>query len=304
MSTSTVQAWATLQELLGALAGQYREDFRQAVLAAGLAREPVGMLLHAGDIDPRPLTSADLLACVPYYADASFTLPMQRLASGGWLEPSGGGGYRLTARGRAATDAMYAAARNKLASLAPLPAADLKRLADQLRRLLAACQADRVVTCQSCLAASGNAAPWQEPTPMATIARVIEALTNFRCDAHRAAWRPTDLDGPCWEALTWLWEGRADSDASLLAWSEKQPHPRALSAADYASCLATLVEHGWVCARPEGSFALTDAGRAMRQAVEDLTDASFYGPWLVFSPAELDELDARARGVLNALKSP
>jgi hypothetical protein len=138
---------------------------------------------------------------------------------------------------------------------------------------------------------------------MATIARVIEGLTNFRCDAHRAAWRPTDLDGPCWETLTWLWEGRADSAASLHAWSEKQPHPRALSAGDYAACLATLVEHGWAAATPAGCFALTAAGRAMRLAVEDQTNANFYGPWLVLSTAELDELTARARAVLNGLKS-
>ena len=300
MPISTAQAWVTLLELLGALAGQYREDFRQSVIGAGLGREPVGMLLHAGDIDPRPLTTADLLACVPYYADASFSAPMQRLAAGGWLEVAGDA-YRLTSKGRAATDAMYGAARNKLASLAPLPVADLERLAQLLRQLLAACQASPVVIDQACLAASGNAGPWHEPTPMATIARVLEALTNFRCDAHRAAWRPTDLDGRTWETFTWLWEGRADSDAAMQAWSAKQPHPRAFSTADYAASLATLTEHGWAEHMADGRFALTEAGRNLRQAVEDQTDANFYGPWRALSATELDELDARARVIVEAL---
>jgi hypothetical protein len=302
MPTSTARAWATLLELLGALAGQYRDDFRQAVIGAGLIREPVGMLLHAGDIDPRPLTVAGLLACVPYYAKASFMVPMQRLAAGGWIEAAGAG-YRLTSKGRAATDAMYSAARRKLASLSPLPAADLDRLAQLLRRLLAACQASALVTDQACLAASGNAASWQEPTPMATIARALEALTNFRCDAHRAAWHPTDLDGPAWEALTWLWEGRADSAAGLQGWSEKQPHPRAFSVADYAACLATLSEHGWTEALADGRFTLTDAGRNLRQAVEDQTDANFYGPWRALSTVEIDELDLRARAIVDALRT-
>ena len=301
MPISTAQVWVTLLELLGALAGQYREDFRQAVIGTGLGREPVGMLLHAGDIDPRPLTAADLLACVPYYAEASFRLPLQRLAAGGWLKPAGDG-YRLTGKGRVATDAMYAAARNKLASLTPLPSADLERLAQLVRQLLAACQASSVVTDQACLAASGNAASWQEPTPMATMARVLEALTNFRCDAHRAACRPTDLDGPAWETFTWLWEGRADSAASLHSCSEKQPHPRAFSAADYAACLATLSKHGWAEAGADGRYGLTEAGRNMRQAVEDQTDANFYGPWRALSPAEIDDLDARARAVIVGLK--
>jgi hypothetical protein len=92
--TTAQQAWATLLELLAALAGQYRDDFRQAVIQAGLAREPVGMLLHSGDVDSKRLTTSDLLACVPYHAAASFTVPMQRLAAGGWLEPAGGDGVR------------------------------------------------------------------------------------------------------------------------------------------------------------------------------------------------------------------
>ena len=139
---------------------------------------------------------------------------------------------------------------------------------------------------------------------MATIARALEALTNFRCDAHRAAWRPTDLDGPTWEALTWLWEGRADSAASLQVWSEKQPHPRAFSVADYAACLATLSEHGWAEALAGERFTLTTAGRNLRQAVEEQTDANFYGPWRTLSPAELDEVHSRARAAVEALKMP
>src|SRR5258708_36538029 len=86
---SAPQDWSTLLELLGALASRQREDSRHTVIAAGLGREPVGVLLHAGDVDPKPLTAADLLACVPYYAEASFAAPMQRLAAGGWLEPAG-----------------------------------------------------------------------------------------------------------------------------------------------------------------------------------------------------------------------
>src|SRR5262249_4062231 len=198
------------------------DDFRNAVTALGLAREPVGMLLHAGDVDPRPLTAADLLACVPYYAEVSFTRPMERLAAGGWLEPAGDGAYRLTDKGRAATDRMYASARDRLRRLEPLPPADLKPLAPLLSRLVAACRASSVVTDQSCVAASGNAGDFSEPSPLATAARVLEALTNFRCDAHRAAWRSSGLDGPTWETFTWLWEGQGAGAEALFAWSDKQ----------------------------------------------------------------------------------
>ncbi len=126
---------------------------------------------------------------------------------------------------------------------------------------------------------------------------------NFRCDAHRTAWRPTGVDGPTWEALTWLWEGRADSAASLFAWSQKQPHPRAFGAPDYAVCLATLAARGW--AEPAGPdrYRLTEAGKRLRQGIEDQTDAFFYGPWSALTQAEVDDLQARARAVIQGLKT-
>ena len=289
-------------ELLTALAGQYRDDFRRAVIEAGLARAPVGMLLHAGDIDPRPLRAADLLRCVPYYAESAFTAPLQRLAAGGWLEPAGGDAFRLTASGRAATDRMYAAARNRLAALSPMPPADLERLAGLLVRLFAACRRSRVVTDQACVEASGNAVAFTEPTALATIARLLEALTNFRCDAHRAAWRPTGVDGPTWETLAWLCEGRADSAQALLEWAQKQPHPRAGAAADYATCLKTLAERGWAePASGDGHYRLTGAGRQVRQRVEDQTDDNFFSAWSALSDGEVIELTARSRAILDGL---
>ncbi len=302
--TTAAETWAALLDLLGALAGQYRADFQRAVVEAGLAREPVGVLLHAGDIDPRPLAAADLLRCVPYYAEVAFTAPLSRLVAGGWLEPAGEGTYRLTRKGRAATHRMYAAARDRLAALSPLPLADLDRLAQLLTRLLAACRANPAVADQACLAACGSAGPFVEPTALATTARVLEAMMNFRCDAHRTAWRPTGVDGPTWETLTWLWEGRADSAASLFAWSQKQPHPRAWGAADYGACLGTLAGRGWAELAAADRYRLTDAGRRLRQGIEDETNALFYGPWSVLSPAEIDELHARARAVVQGLAGP
>ena len=301
--TTPAECWATLRQLLAALAGQYRDDFRSAVIAADMGREPVGVLLHAGDIDPRPMTAADLLRCVPYYSELSFTGPMEKLAQGGWLVLAGRDTYRLTAKGRAATDSIYAAARGRLASLSPLAPADMERLAELLRALMEACRASASVPDQACVAASGNAGPYGEASPLAYAARAIETLTNFRCDAHRLAWRPCGVDGPTWETLSWLREGRADSAASLHEWAQKQPHRRDFSPEVYARRLDVLIERGWVTAGADGHDTVAEAGRRQWQEVEDKTDSLFYEPWAALSADEVVELDARAKAVLAGLMS-
>ncbi len=298
---STSDLYTALQALLGALAATYRADFRAALAAAGLAQQPVGVLLHAGDIDPRPLTVAGLLACVPYYAPAAFASRLQQLTLGGWLT-AGPDGYSLTATGRAATESMYRAVRARLAGLAPLAPADLARLAALLNQLVAAGAAPGRFTDRACALASGTIGPNPESAPLARAAWSLEALTNQRCDAHRAAWQPLGLSGPAWETLTWLWEDRADSVAGLYAWAERQPFPRGFSAQAYHGFVNTLAQRGWADLTPGGGAALTPEGRRLRAAIEAATDDLFYAPWSAVPAADQAELLSLAQTVTAVLR--
>jgi len=302
--TPPADLWPALEALLGALAATYRADFRAAIAAAGLGQQPVGVLLHAGDPqlgrDPRPLTIAGMLACVPYYAPAAFAGRMEKLAAGGWLA-LGADGYTLTALGRAATDSLYSAVRARLAGLQPMPAADLARLAALLDQLVAAGRATGRLTDRACALASGTAGPNPETAPLARAAWSVEALTNQRCDAHRAAWQPLGVSGPAWEALTWLWEGRADSVAGLYAWANAQPFPRGFTAQAYNGFVGQLVQRGWASLGAAGAAALTAAGRTLRAAAEADTDALFFEPWESVPAADRAELLHRAQSVTAAL---
>lgn len=289
--------WSALEALQTAFATAYRADFRAAIAAAGLGQQPVGVLLHAGDIAPRPLTVAGLLACVPYYAPAAFQSHLDTLTAGGWLTASADG-YTLTAPGRAATDSLYAAVRARLAALAPMPPADLDRLAALLDALVAV---PGRPAGRACTLASGTTGPNPESAPLARAAWSIEALTNQRCDAHRAAWLPLGLPGPAWETLTWLWEGRAASVAGLYAWAQAQPFPRGFSAQDYNGFVGQLVARGWAVLEAAGATALTAEGRRVRAEAEAATDANFYGPWAALPAADLSELLTRAQTVTAAL---
>jgi len=296
--------WPALHRLLAALAAQYSADFRAAVLAEGLGREPVGVLLLAANLDPDPISAALMLACLPYFAETAFTTRLERLRVGGWLDRHPAG-YTLSPRGRAAADAMHGAVRARLAALAPMPPADLERLAQLLERLFDHCRLSPRVPGQACVTLSGNAKPINEPgaSPLARAARALEALNNFRCDAHRAAWQPLGVSGPAWETLTWLWQGRANSHLGLRAWAEKQPFPRGWAAADYAGFLGELQARGWVESVPDSTWSLTPPGRVAREAAEADTDARFYAPWAALTPAEMDELSSRAAVVAEALSA-
>jgi hypothetical protein len=155
------------------------------------------------------------------------------------------------------------------------------------------------------VALSGNAGPFPEPaaSPLARAARAIEALINYRCDAHRAAWQPLCASGPVWETLTWLWRGHANSPFSLHAWAEKQPFPRGWAKVDYGRFLDELSRKGWALARSDETWSLTPPGRAAREAAEADTDALFYAPWAAFTLAEVDELTRRAAVVAEALSA-
>lgn len=295
-------AWSALQRLQAALAAQYTPGFIAAVRALGLQREPVGVLMLAASRDPAPLTSRALLACLPYHAETAFSTRLERLAAGGWLTAVPDG-FSLTERGRAAAQSLQDAVHARLKAINPMPPDHLDRLALMLGNLLAIClAAARAGEC-ACLDLSGalHAAPGPEHPPLARLAHGLEALANFRCDQHRAAWRPLGVTGPAWEVLTCLWRGHADSAATLQAWADRQPFPRGLSAADYAACLRALNDRGWVEPVAGEAWRLTPLGQRTRTTAEARTDRLFFAPWASLPAAALSNLHAQTVALTHAL---
>jgi hypothetical protein len=109
------------------------------------------------------------------------------------------------------------------------------------------------------LYAAHAALPWPEP-PHLALWHAQTLLREFRGDGHIAAL---------------VVEGVTGLEAAVLhvalgdSWSRKGLQTtRAYSDEEWDGAIAALVERGWLT--PDGAF--TDAGRAHRQRVEDLTD--------------------------------
>lgn len=296
------ETWALLAQLQQLITAQCHTEVALAVERAGLSDRPLGMLIHAGDFDPQPLTAAALQRCVPYYAAAAFTPRMADLATHGLLAPIGDGAYRLSAAGRAALDAIEQAERTKLVAVQARLGGAPARLDDLLRRLVAACRAVPDLPDQACVVGTGNDRPNDGPTALGRIARSAYALLTYRCDAHRAAWHAHNITGPAWETFAQVVGGQVASPELMFAWSQQQPVPRGYTAADYTAYMRALVERGWV-AEAGGVYRATMHGRQLRREVEDLTDRFFYTPWSALDEAALAELHELAGQLIIQLEA-
>ena len=179
-----------------------------------------------------------------------------------------------------------------LADVEPLPAGDLRRLNDLLRRLVEATLAAPEPGAKPQLLASRLTDPGAQASAAALTDQYLTDLARFRDDAHVAAWRPYGTSGITWEALTLIWRGEAYSPDTLARRLERRAQPAQV----YIDAIHDLVERGWIAQHGQ-AYRVTDRGAAIRRQAEETTDRYFYAPWSCLGEAETDEL----RGLLARL---
>jgi DNA-binding MarR family transcriptional regulator/DNA-binding HxlR family transcriptional regulator len=246
--------------------------------------------------------------------------------------------YRLTDSGRMTIEWIIRAADSVLSALHPMDLVALERLSSLLERLvLASLEADEPPG-KWALNHSRKTNPGPDAPIMVRIDQYLTDLGAYRDDAHQAAWGnepllkalgsddaappapgnlpPSPPPGvtQALETLTLLW--RADkgelnngnsahglSVSQVTTLLEKRGHPRAA----YTRALKALSAQGYVEGRSEISrspklYRLTERGFALRQEIEDRTDAFFYAPWDCLSEEELAELKELLLQLWDGLK--
>ena len=280
--------WHDSQLLLPLIGNHQAPHLMAAIETVGMTGRPLGMLLHAWDFAPRPLSVAGLHDCTPYYAAHVFESRMMDLAEHGFLQPESGG-YLLTDKGRAAAAAIEQASFNALAELRPLPDADLDRLVGCFSRLVAAARDNPATPDCPCL--SDQAVPDRpyESSYLGWVIEYISDLYRYKCDCHTTAWRPTGVSGFAMEPFTFIWRDAVSTVAELVARAGQERMGRGHTEEDYAHFVAELAERGWLTLAG-GRFTLTHEGRAVRDRIEVETDAAFYSIFETLTPSELDDL--------------
>jgi hypothetical protein len=283
-----IEAW----EALGAGYGPVMA--RTAAKEAGFPEGAYfGWILPALGLDPDPISARQLAAWSPYTALA---LDESRLADSarlGFLRDAGGGNYYLTDAGQTAAKRITSAAYAYMASLQPLPAADLDRLGHLLRRLVNACLAAPEPPGKWHLQLSRRTDPGEAAPIVARIDQYLTDLNAYRNDASLSVWQPLGVSGATWEAFTCLWRGEVQTLDALCSRLAMRGH----ACSDYADALADLVAREWVAATDD-RYRLTDAGRVVRDDAERAADQYFFTPWACLDTGEAAEL----RNLLGGLR--
>jgi hypothetical protein len=163
------------------------------------------------------------------------------------------------------------------AVLAATPAGVVEEAATLLRAA-----AEHAEVTGRALAAANLDLPWPDD-PVGALWQAATVLREHRGDGHVAALLVHGLDGP--ESL--VWRAGLDVERSVL-----QP-ARGWSDAQWAHAARRLVERGLLA--DDGTA--TDAGRALRDRVEQVTDELAEGPWRALGDRRTD----RARELLDGL---
>lgn len=276
-------------------AGRYVPAFEAELQAKGLDWSDISLVQMAVAADPEPLTVDRYLARVPYHAAATVEAELAAATEHGVLASDGNGGYRPTDLGREVYRTGLGLVAKTAAELSERLPAGAERLVEILGQVVARCEASAID--KPALTFSRSFDPGPGALPMERIRRYNQDLIIFRDDAHAAAWRPYGVSGHKWEAFSHIWGENIWGDPvdTLPAVVDKLGF-RGHDEAAYAAALAGLVQRGWLT-ETDGTYRITDAGREIRQAAEDATDANYFGPW------QLGEGEAaEMRGLMEAVK--
>lgn len=208
-------------------------------------------------------------------------------ARGAGLADEVGGRWRITPKGRELFNKVRREADAYLATLEPIPAKEIVRLAAQLARALAAIESSGLPFDHM----SRNARLRGDGTiPMVALENTLFGLWHARDDSHMASWRDAGFDGPTFDVLTRVWRSEAADEDELSKKMPGQTQP------DVRRALSRLRADGYVLGE---ALATTERGADVRQQIEDETDRRFFGPW----PDDLAAAAPRLRDQLRLINA-
>jgi hypothetical protein len=259
----------------------------------GFGESPAWFLVQALEFDPEPLSVTNLRVRDIYASERIVQALLELMASEKWFDRVETAGqssavYAWNEAGRSALETLRSGSRQVMASLQPLPAAEIERLEALLRRLIEASLASPEPPGVWCLAHSRRRAPDPHAALLVKIAQYFADFNAFRDDAHMAAWQPHDIEGYTWEAFSMVWEGTATSAEALF---DQLAH-RGYSWSDYAAALQALARRGWLVelgSDASKTYELTGKGQAIREEAERLTNDYFYASWSCLTDREVVE---------------
>lgn len=256
------------------------------------------LLLALPSFEPGTISPEVLNIRSPYTNEEVYRKRLDSMMRLGMLDTVSEDHYRLTDRGVEAVRILNNIAYNAMASIAPLPAKDLSKLAKFLDERVEACLAAKEPPGKWCIQHSHASAPGADAPVMVRIDQDFSDLLAYRDDSHLSSWKDSEVNGHTWDVLTLLWLNQSESIDTVL----QKLARRGNNFEQTEEAFKTLVRMHWANYSLD-FYTITHEGREVRQKAEELTDTYFYAPWKDVSAKDLDafaELLLRYKKGLNS----
>lgn len=296
------ERWTLIQETMRAFAPHYQEAVRVIFNEDGFQNGDWYVCFLAYGREGQPITAAFIKNKLNPYPHID---TLQGLLDGamerGFLQGGAEQGYTLTNAGRESMVRFFRNARQLLASIEPLPAEKMARLAVLLGKIIEVTEAAPVPAAKTGFRLSRRTTPDDgDAAPAVLIDQYLTDLLRYRDDAHIASWRDLDVSGQAWQTFTAIWREEATTPAALyehLANAHSQHGPET-----YVPLIEELIGLGWVeTVRDE--YQVTEKGRALREEAEAVTNRHFFTGWSALNPAETAELDTLLADLRDQLRA-
>jgi hypothetical protein len=204
-------------------------------------------------------------------------------------------GATVTAAGRQAFGEIERKKDAYIGTLAPIPLDELVRLANTLQAI-----ADRIWAWPEPQVKAHHARPRRTPppagaAPMVRLLHAVYCLWMARDDAHNAVWRGAGFTGPAFDLLTRVWAGEGEDLGALTEAVRQSQRPD-----DVRSAIDCLVAGGYLTIGRE-TIAITENGRAIREAIETETNSIYFAPWPPLTAAAVGGLREMLSAVIAGL---
>jgi len=204
----------------------------------------------------------------------------------GYLISDGKNGYIPTELGMKAAHKVWRAAGDSLASLNPMPEAQMEKVFDYLARIgEAALSSPEPPSHYFMSHKRENYKLFQILYPLERFIILFGELSAYRDDMYVATWSAHGVEGHAWEVLDFL----SQSDAIPFDDLHAKLSRRGVTEEVHAGDVRELVGRGWA-EDASGKIQITLAGKQARAAGEAETERLFFAPWSSLNESELEEL--------------
>jgi len=281
--------WQLANGALGAAGPLYGDKTRAAMNEVGLNKPAYFITLWQGlGLEPSPISAPNFHRRAPYITLQALEERFENMATDGFLALTGSSGqYRITPAGREACLAVDNIFTAELSQIELLSENSLSQLVESLAGIVERSAAQEDETDKWNINTSRHSHRGDEVANQVKLDEYLDDLNAFRDDAHLAAYalHAPGLSGQALEAYTFLWRDGLNTAAALQERLAFRRHDETI----FVAALRELVAQGWAV-EEDGLFTLTEAGRTVREAVEQKTDDIFFAAWAELSNGQLVQI--------------